>query len=150
MLNDFKKFLIKGNAVDLAVWFIFGAAFANIVKSFIENILMPPIGLILWKVDFSNLFIPLDWNHYESIEALNTAWAPAIKYGLFITDSVSFVILGFIIFMMVRGINKLQKEEIKEEAKKEDPEDIKLLTEIRDALVKKQKKENGTKTISKR
>lgn len=134
-LNDFKKFLIKGNAVDMAVWFIFGAAFANIVKSFIENIVMPPIWLILWKVDFNNLFIALDWKTYDSVEALNKAWAPAIKYGAFITDSVSFIILWFIIFIIIKAINKLQKKE--EEKQKETPADIKLLTEIRDALVNK-------------
>lgn len=134
-LSEFKKFLIKGNAVDMAVWFIFGAAFWNIVKSFIENIVMPPIGLILWKVDFRNLYIPLDWKSYESIDTLEKAWAPAIKYGTFITDWVSFVILGFIIFILIRTINKFKKDE--EEAPKEDPADIKLLTEIRDALVKK-------------
>lgn len=135
MLKDFKNFLIKGNAIDLAVWFMFGAAFANVVKSFIENIVMPPIWLLLWKVDFSNLYIALDWNTYDSIDALNKAWAPAIKYGSFITDSVSFIILGFIIFMMINALNKLKKEEAA--APHEDPADIKLLTEIRDALVQK-------------
>ncbi len=135
MLNDFKKFLIKGNAVDMAVWFIFGAAFANIVKSFIENIVMPPIGLLLWKVDFTNLFIALDWKKYDSITELNKAWVPAIKYWTFITDSVSFVILGFIIFIIVKMISKLQKEEIK--APKEVSEDIKLLRQIRDSLIQK-------------
>ncbi|MDD2871114.1 MAG: large conductance mechanosensitive channel protein MscL [Candidatus Gracilibacteria bacterium] len=135
MLKDFKNFLIKGNAIDLAVGFMFGAAFANVVKSFIENIVMPPIGLLLGKVDFSNLYIALDGNTYDSIDALNKAGAPAIKYGSFITDSVSFIILGFIIFMMINALNKLKKEEAA--APHEDPADIKLLTEIRDALVQK-------------
>ncbi len=136
MLQDFKKFLLKGNAVDMAVWFIFGAAFATVIKSFISNIIMPPIWLALWKVDFSNLFLSLDWNKYENIKALEEAWAPAIKYWTFITDSVSFIILGFVIFIMIRSINKMQKKE--EEKPKEDPADIKLLTEIRD-LMKKSK-----------
>lgn len=132
MLKDFKKFLIKGNAIDMAVWFIFGAAFATFIKSFIANIVMPPIGLLMGSVDFSNLYISLDWNKYESLKALEEAWAPAIKYWVVITDLVSFVILGFIIFMMVRSITKLQKKE--EKKPKEDPADIKLLTEIRDSL----------------
>ncbi|MDP2090154.1 MAG: large conductance mechanosensitive channel protein MscL [Candidatus Gracilibacteria bacterium] len=135
MIKDFKNFLIKGNAIDLAVGFMFGAAFSNVVKSFIENVVMPPVGLLLGKVDFSNLYIALDGKTYESIDALNKAGAPAIKYGTFITDSVSFIILGFIIFIMIRALNKLKKEE---EAKPhKDPDDIKLLTEIRDALLKK-------------
>lgn len=135
MLKDFKDFLIKGNAVDMAVGFMFGAAFATVVKSFIDNVVMPPIGLILGKVDFTNLFIPLDGNTYATLADLEAAGAPAIKYGQFITDSISFVLLGFIIFLMVRAISKLQKQE---EAKPTPPaEDIVLLTEIRDALVGK-------------
>lgn len=134
MIQDFKKFIIKGNAVDMAVWFIFGAAFATVVKSLIANVIMPPIGLLLWKVDFTNLYISLDWNKYESLKALEEAWAPAIKYWLFITDTISFLILGFVIFLMIRSITKMQKKE--EEKPKEDPVDIKLLTEIRDSLKK--------------
>ena len=135
MLQDFKKFLIKWNAVDMAVWFIFGAAFATFVKSFITNVVMPPIGLLMGKVDFKNLFIPLDWKEYASLEALEKAWAPAIKYWVVLTDLIAFVILGFIIFMMVRSISKLQKKEEEKPAAK--PADIVLLEEIRDVLKKK-------------
>ena len=134
MLQDFKKFLIKGNAIDMSVWFIFGAAFATFVKSFIANVVMPPIALLMGKVDFSELFIALDGKEYASLKALEKAGAPAIKYGLVITDLIAFVILGFIIFMMVRTISKLQKKE--EEKPKETPADIKLLEEIRDSLKK--------------
>lgn len=138
MLQDFKNFLLKGNAIDLAIGFMFGAAFATVVRSFVDNIIMPPIGLLLGKVDFSNLYIALDGNTYETLAALEEAWAPAIKYGQFITDSISFVILGFIIFMMVRALANMQK---KEEAKPVEvaaiPQDIVLLTEIRDSLMKK-------------
>ena len=134
MLNDLKSFLIKWNAIDLAVWFIFGAAFATLVKSFIDNIIMPPIGLLLWKVDFSNLYVSLNWTSYETLAAAEAAGAPIIKYGSFITDTVSFLILGTVIFFMVRAITKLQKEE---EAKPHVPAaDIVLLTEIRDSLKK--------------
>ena len=134
MLQDFKKFLIKGNAIDMAVWFIFGAAFATFVKSFIANVVMPPIGLLMGKVDFNELFIALDGKEYASLKALEKAGAPSIKYGVVITDLIAFVILGFIIFMMVRTISKLQKKE--EEKPAETPADIKLLEEIRDALKK--------------
>jgi large conductance mechanosensitive channel len=122
MLKEFKEFLIKGNAVDMAVGFIFGAAFATIVKSFVENIIMPPIGLLMGGVDFSNSFIPLDGKDYPSLEALEKAGAPAIKYGSFINDAISFVILGFVIFMLVRTVNKLQKQEEEEATTKACPE----------------------------
>ena len=135
MLKDFKKFLVKGNAIDMAVWFIFGAAFATFVKSFIANVVMPPIGLAMWKVDFNELFIALDGKEYASLKALEEAGAPAIKYGLVITDLIAFIILGFIIFLMVRSITKMQKKE--EEKPAVTPADIKLLEEIRDVLKKK-------------
>jgi len=135
MLNDFKAFLIKGNVVDLAVGFMFGAAFATVVKSLVTNIVMPPIGMLMADVDFADLFIALDGNTYGSLAALEEAGAPAIKYGTFINDAIGFVLLGFVIFMLVRMISKMQK---KEEAKPAAPAaDIVLLTEIRDALAKK-------------
>lgn len=134
MLNDFKAFLIKGNVVDLAVGFMFGAAFATVVKSLVTNIVMPPIGMLMADVDFADLFIALDGNTYESLAALEEAGAPAIKYGTFINDAIGFILLGFVIFMLVRMISKMQK---KEEAKPAAPAaDIVLLTEIRDALKK--------------
>ena len=121
----------------MAVWFIFGAAFATFVKSFIANVIMPPIGLLMWNVDFSSLFISLDGNKYDSLKALEEAWAPAIKYWVVITDLISFVILGFVIFMMVRSIAKLQKKEEEKPAPEPvTPADIKLLEEIRDSLKK--------------
>lgn len=135
MIKDFKKFLLKWNAVDLAVWFMFGAAFATIVKSFVTNVIMPPIGLLLGKVDFSSLYIWLDWKDYESLEALEKAWAPAIKYWLFINDFIGFIILWFVIFIMVRNINKLQKKEEKKSTPK--AADLLVLEEIRDVLKKK-------------
>ncbi|MCH8518897.1 large-conductance mechanosensitive channel protein MscL [Candidatus Gracilibacteria bacterium] len=137
LMSDFRDFLIKGNAIDMAVAFMFGAAFGVMIKSFVDNIIMPPIGMLLGKVDFSNLFISLDGNTYATIAALEEAGAPAIKYGQFITDSISFVILGFIIFMMIRAIAKLKRaEEQKISQPAPIPQDIVLLTEIRDALKK--------------
>jgi len=107
MLKEFKNFLIKGNAIDMAVGFMFGAAFASIVKSLVDNIIMPPIGMLMGGIDFSNSFFALDGKDYASLADLEAAGAPAIKYGSFINDGLSFLILGFVIFMMVRTINKM-------------------------------------------
>ncbi len=114
MLKEFKNFLIKGNVVDMAVGFIFGAAFATVVKSLVTNIIMPPVGLLLGNVDFSSLFVALDGKTYVSLADLDKAGAPAIKLGVFFNDVVSFVILGFVMFMMIKGYSKLT-------AKEEDP-----------------------------
>ena len=111
MLKEFKNFLIKGNVVDMAVGFIFGAAFATIVKSLVSNVIMPPIGLLLGNVDFSSLFIPLDGKSYVSLADLEKAGAPAIKLGVFFNDLTSFVILGFVMFMMIKRYGKLIKKE---------------------------------------
>ena len=111
MLKEFKEFLIKGNMVDMAIGFIFGAAFATVVKSLVNNVIMPPVGKLLGNVDFSQLFIALDGKEYASLKALEKAGAPAIKYGVFINDVISFVILGFVVFMFIKFYNKLKKEE---------------------------------------
>lgn len=111
MLQEFKKFLIKGNMVDMAVGFIFGGAFATVVKSMVNNVVMPPIGKLMGNVDFSQLYIPLDGTEYASLTALEKAGAPAIKYGLFINDVTSFIILGFVVFMFIKGYNKLKEPE---------------------------------------
>lgn len=111
MFSEFKKFLITGNVVDMAVGFIFGAAFATVVKSLVTNIIMPPIGLLMGGVDFSSLFIALDGKNYPSLSALDAAGAPAIKLGIFFNDVISFTILGFVMFMMVKGYNKLKAQE---------------------------------------
>ena len=119
MLKEFKNFLIKGNVVDMAVGFIFGAAFATVVKSLVTNIIMPPIGLLLGNVDFSSLFIALDGKAYASLADLDKAGAPAIKLGVFFNDMTSFVILGFVMFLMIKGYSKLM---LKEEAPATAPE----------------------------
>jgi len=111
MLEEFKKFLIKGNMVDMAVGFIFGGAFATVVKSMVANVVMPPVGMLMGQVDFSQLFIALDGKSYESMAALDKAGAPAIKYGMFINDVISFVILGFVVFMFIKAYNKLKEPE---------------------------------------
>lgn len=111
MLEEFKKFLIKGNMVDMAVGFIFGGAFATVVKSMVANVVMPPVGMLMGQVDFSQLFIALDGKSYESMAALDKAGAPAIKYGMFINDVISFVILGFVVFMFIKAYNKMKEPE---------------------------------------
>ena len=112
MLKEFRDFLIKGNVVDMAVGFIFGAAFATLIKSLVTNVIMPPIGLLLGRVDFSQLFIPLDGNSYATLADLEKVGAPAIKLGVFANDTISFVILGFVMFMFIKSYNKLKKEEM--------------------------------------
>lgn len=129
MLQDFKKFMVKGNVVDLAVGFIFGAAFATVVKSFVSNVMMPPLGLLTAGIDFADL-------SYTLKPATEETEAVVIAYGLFINEVIAFVILGLALFFIVRGITSMQK---KEEAKPAPtPKDIELLTEIRD-LMKKNK-----------
>jgi len=111
MFSEFKKFLIQGNMVDMAVGFIFGGAFATVIKSMVDNVIMPPVGMLMGKVDFSQLFVALDGETYANMAALEKAGAPAIKYGLFVNDIISFVILGFVVFMFIKGYNKLKEPE---------------------------------------
>ena len=111
MFSEFKKFLINGNMVDMAIGFVFGGAFATVIKSFVENVMMPPIGMLMGNVDFSQLFTALDGKEYASMEALDKAGAPAIKYGLFVNDIIAFVILGFVMFMLVKAYNKMKEPE---------------------------------------
>jgi len=132
MLEEFKKFLISGNMVDMAVGFIFGGAFATVIKSLVENVIMPPIGMLMGGMDFSQLFIPLDGKEYATMEMLDKAGAPAIKYGATINDIISFVILGFVVFMFIKAYNKMKEPE-EEPAT---PEQEVLLGEIRDLLKK--------------
>lgn len=122
MLKEFKNFLIKGNVVDMAVGFIFGAAFATIVKSLVSNVIMPPIGLLLGNVDFSSLFIALDGKAYASLMDLEKAGAPAIKLGVFFNDLISFIILGFVMFMMIKGYSKIAPKKEAEAVTKACPE----------------------------
>ena len=136
-INEFKAFLVKGNVMDMAVGFMFGAAFSTVVKSLVNNIVMPPVGLLMGKVDFSSLYIALDGKHYSSLKVAEGASAPLIKYGVFINDVIGFIILGFVIFMMIKAVNKLQtKEEEKEAESPKKSDEVVLLEQIRDSLAK--------------
>lgn len=111
MLKEFKDFIMRGNVLDLAVAVIIGAAFGAIVTSFVNDILMPPIGLLLGSVDFTNLFISLNGQSYPSLAAAQEAGGPTLNYGLFINTIINFLIVAFAIFMVVRAANRMKKPE---------------------------------------
>ncbi len=135
MFKEFKEFAMRGNVMDMAVGIIIGGAFGKIVASMVNDVIMPPIGLLMGGVDFSNLFVSLDGTAYPSLDAAKEAGAATLNYGAFIQSVVDFVIVAFAIFMMVKWMNNLQK---KEEAAPAPPpsKEEKLLTEIRDLLAK--------------
>jgi large conductance mechanosensitive channel len=112
MLKEFRDFIARGNVIDLAVAVVIGAAFGRIVTSLVENIIMPPIGTLLGRVDFSNLFIDLSGQRPISLADAQLKGLPVIAYGTFINDVVSFLILAFAIFMVIKAINRLKKEEV--------------------------------------
>jgi large conductance mechanosensitive channel len=138
-LKEFQDFILKGNAFDLAVGVIIGAAFGGLVTSLVGDILMPPIGFVLNGIDFSSLFVDLTYlvgygPEQPSIDAAQKAGHAVIAYGKFINSVINLVIVGFVIFMLVKQLNRFRR---KEEAKPEGPsEDVKLLTEIRDLLAR--------------
>lgn len=110
MLKEFKEFALKGNALDLAIGVVIGAAFGGVVKSLTDDILMPPIGKLLGGVDFSSLFLVLGHGSYASIKAAKDAGAATINYGLFINTVINFVIVAFALFLVVRTVNALRRE----------------------------------------
>ncbi len=137
MLKEFKDFAMRGNVVDMAVGIIIGAAFGTIVKSLVNDVIMPPIGLLLGGVDFTDFFITLSGGSYASLEAAKEAGAVTLNYGSFINTVISFVIVAFAVFLLIKQINRLNKKE--EEAPAEPPAPPKeevLLEEIRDILKK--------------
>jgi len=110
MLKEFRDFAMRGNVVDLAIGVIIGAAFGKIVSSLVNDIIMPPIGLILGQVDFSNLFINLSRKSYQTIAEAKAAGAPTLNVGLFINNIIDFLIVAFAVFIMVRQLNRLVKK----------------------------------------
>jgi len=138
VFEEFKKFAMRGNVVDMAVGIIIGAAFGKIVSSAVNDLIMPPIGMLLGGVDFSNLFISLGDASYETLAAAEAAGAPVIKYGVFINTILDFIIVAFAIFVAIKAMNKLQKQQDAAPAAPPEPSDeVKLPTEIRDALARK-------------
>jgi len=111
MLEEFKKFAMRGNVVDMAVGIVIGAAFGKIVSSFVGDVLMPPIGLLLGGIDFSGLFVSLSGQSYDSLAAAQAAGAPVLRYGVFINTVLDFLIVAFAVFLVVKGMNRLKKKE---------------------------------------
>lgn len=109
MLKEFKEFAIKGNMIDLAVGVIIGGAFNTLVKSLVDDIVMPAISIVAGKLDFSNWFIALDGKEYATLAAAQDAGAATINYGTFISGIINFIIMAFVVFLFVKGINKLRK-----------------------------------------
>jgi large conductance mechanosensitive channel len=135
MLKEFKEFAMKGSVLDLAIGVIIGAAFGKIVTSLVEDVLMPPIGMLLGKLDFASLFINLSGTAYTSLDAAKKTGAPVIAYGNFLNTVINFLIVSFVIFLVVKAVNRARRQE--ETAPPPPPEptgEEKLLMEIRDLL----------------
>jgi large conductance mechanosensitive channel len=136
MLKEFKEFALRGNVVDMAVGIIIGAAFSTIVKSLVDDIIMPPIGVLTGGMDFSNMFLPLNGEHYESLAQARQAGAPTVNFGVFINNVISFAIVAFVLFMVIKGMNQLRRKQEEEPATEPPPsQEVQLLQQIRDALV---------------
>ncbi len=141
MLNEFKAFIAKGNVVDLAVGIIIGAAFTAIVNSLVADLINPIIGLVTGGVDFSNLYIDLSGTNPASLAAAKEAGAPVFAYGAFITAVINFVIIAWVVFLLVKAVNRLKDATAKKEAAvaaaaPAGPTELAVLLEIRDALKK--------------
>ena len=137
MFKEFKEFAVKGNVVDMAVGIVIGVAFGTIVKSLVDDIIMPPIGLLLGGIDFSNFYLVLragttNPGPYPALADAQAAGAVTINYGIFVNSVISFVIVAFALFLVVRAMNRLRTK--KEEKPAQPPEDVLLLREIRDVL----------------
>lgn len=110
MFKEFREFVNRGNMMDLAIGIIIGAAFGKIITSFVSDILMPPIGLLLGKVDFGNLYISLSGGHYDTLKAAKEAGAVTINYGVFLGTVIDILIVGFVIFLVIRQINRMKRK----------------------------------------
>ena len=138
MLKEFKEFALKGNVLDLAVGIIIGAAFTAIVSSFVDDILMPPIGLLTGGVDFSQLFVVLDGEgEFNTIEQAKEAGAVTWNLGMFLNAVIKFLIVAFAVFLLVKTVNRLVRKQERQSAEAPPPaEDVQLLREIRDLLAR--------------
>jgi large conductance mechanosensitive channel len=136
MLKEFKEFALRGNVVDMAVGIVIGAAFSTIVRSLVDDIIMPPVGVLTGGVDFSNMFITLGPNSYDSLAQAKQAGAATLNIGVFINNVISFAIVAFVLFMVIKGMNQLRRKQEEEPAKEPPPtQEVQLLQQIRDALV---------------
>lgn len=111
MLEEFKKFIMRGNMIDMAVGIVIGAAFGTVIQSLVNDIIMPPIGLLLGGVDFTNLFITLGPGDYATLAQAQEAGAATINYGLFLNNIITFLVIAFAVFMLIRAVNRLHREE---------------------------------------
>lgn len=135
MLQEFKKFILRGNVIDLAVGIIMGTAFGAIVKSLVDDIIMPPIGLILGGVNFADLFVNLTPNKSAaSLAAAREAGAAVVAYGSFFNNIINFIIIAFVIFLLVRAVNRMMQAKAEAPTPPVPTTEEKLLTEIRDLL----------------
>jgi len=134
MLNEFKTFIARGNAIDLAVGVVIGAAFGKIVSSIVDDLMMPIVGRILGKVDFSQYYLSLDGGQYPTLAAARAAGAVTLNYGNFATVVIQFLIIAWAIFLLVKTINTLKKKEADNSPAAPPTTEEKLLTEIRDLL----------------
>jgi large conductance mechanosensitive channel len=132
MWREFRDFAMRGNVIDLAVGIIIGAAFTTIVNSLVNDIIMPPLGLLIGGIDFTNFFVTLKGGHFETLDAAKTAGAVTVNYGLFINAIIKFLIVAFAIFILIKQVNRLQRKEEAEKAAP--PRQEQLLAEIRDLL----------------
>ena len=136
MLQEFKEFAVKGNVLDMAVGIIIGAAFTTIVKALVDGIMMPIVGYFLGGVDFTNIFTVLGEGEFDSLAAAEEAGAAVIKWGVFLNAVIAFLIVAWILFIIVRNMNKLKKEEEGAPEEPKGPTQEELLAEIRDLLAK--------------
>ena len=137
MLKEFKEFAVKGNVIDMAVGVVIGGAFGKIVNSLVADVIMPPIGLLLGKVDFSNLFLNLSGKPVASLAEAKKAGLATLNYGLFLNTCIEFLIVAFAIFLVIKQINRLKREPPPAPAVSPEPSnEEKLLAEIRDLLKK--------------
>lgn len=141
MLQEFKDFIARGNVMDMAVGIIMGAAFTGIVKSLVDNVIMPFVGVFTNGIDFSTKFIALNGESYETLAKAQEAAAPIITYGVFVNAVINFLIVAFVVFLLVKGVNRIKDAALKKEATATPevpvtPADVVLLQEIRDLLKK--------------
>lgn len=137
IVQEFRKFISRGNVIDLAVGIIMGAAFTAIVNSLVQDVIMPPIGWAMGNLDFSNFFLALNGGDYPSLKAAQDAGAPTLNYGIFINAIIKFIIVSWAVFWLVKVVNRIKSAETKEAAAAPPTKEEVLLTEIRDLLAKK-------------